>query len=59
MLGENGSRGTLEDAGEERLSEPRAAILESTTRAHPALAGGVLFARDQRELVAADLRPRP
>ena len=35
----------------------RASILQPTVRAHPALADGVLYARDQRELVAVDLRP--
>ena len=35
----------------------RAPVLEPTVRAHPALAGGVLYARDESQLVAVDLRP--
>ena len=36
----------------------RARILGGTVRAYPALAGGVLYARNDRELVAVDLRGR-
>ena len=34
----------------------RSRILGATVRAYPAVAGGVLFARNQRELAAVDLR---
>jgi hypothetical protein len=34
----------------------QARILSTTTRASPALSGGRLYARDDRELVAIDLR---
>ena len=35
-------------------------ILEATVRAYPALADGILYARDERKLIAADLRrPKP
>ena len=37
----------------------RAQILEATVRAYPALSEGVLYARNQRQLVAVDLRPQP
>lgn len=37
----------------------RTRILSGETRAYPALADGVLLARDDRRLVAVDLRPRP
>jgi outer membrane protein assembly factor BamB len=36
----------------------RAQILGLETRAHPAIADGLLFARDKRRLVCVDLRPR-
>lgn len=35
----------------------KARVLGPTVRAYPALAGGRLFARNQKELVAVDLRP--
>ncbi len=37
----------------------RAPILGSTVRAHPAVASGILYARDGDTLVAVDLRPPP
>ena len=43
-------------AGYEPIVE--APLLRGETRAYPALADGIWFARDERELVAVDLRPR-
>ncbi|MCB1035027.1 MAG: hypothetical protein KDD47_14465, partial [Acidobacteria bacterium] len=31
-------------------------ILDATVRAYPALADGILYARDERKLIAADMR---
>ena len=48
----------LADASRERYS-PRASgkILTGTTRAYPALANGIFYARNRRRLIAIDLRP--
>ena len=49
----------LADADREGYT-PRASadILRPIVRAYPALAGGILYARNNNELVALDLRPR-
>jgi len=50
---------TLVDATPEDYRELASApLLKTTVRAYPAIAGGVLYARDEQELIAVDLRPR-
>jgi outer membrane protein assembly factor BamB len=55
---ETGELVLIEASGEEFRPLARASILNSTVRAYPALAAGILYARDQTELIAVDLRPR-
>ncbi len=56
VLREDGELVLAEATPEAYREISRAAILEGTARAHPALAGAILYARDGRELVAVDLR---
>jgi outer membrane protein assembly factor BamB len=57
-LTEAGELVRFDASPDEYKERGRAAILSKPTRAHPALASGLLFARDGSRLVAVDLRKR-
>ena len=56
VLNENGELFLAPASTEGFMPTAWARILAATVRAYPAVAGGVLYARNQRELVAVDLR---
>jgi outer membrane protein assembly factor BamB len=58
-LTESGELVAIEANPTEYTELARAVILEKPVRAHPALAYGRLFARDERKLICAELIPKP
>ena len=59
LLTERGELLVAPASAEKFSPTARAQILGTDLRAHPALAGGLFFARDKGVLVAVDLRARP
>ncbi len=58
VLRENGELMLVDASPRAFRPRARAHILEGTVRAYPAVAQGLLFARNEHQLVAVDLRPR-
>jgi outer membrane protein assembly factor BamB len=57
VMREDGELTLVDATGDEYRELASASIFDSVVRAYPALAGGVLYARDEHELLALDLRP--
>ncbi len=57
VLHERGALTLVDATSEEYRELASAPVLKANVRAYPALAGGILYARDQHELIAIDLRP--
>ncbi len=58
VLRESGELLLVDATPEDYRELASAQVLDSEVRAYPALAGGILYARNERELIALDLRPR-
>jgi len=58
VVRESGELTLVDAVGDEYRELGQARLLDGVVRAYPALAGGVLFVRDEQELIAVDLRPR-
>jgi outer membrane protein assembly factor BamB len=57
VMREDGELTLVDATGDEYRELASASIFDSVVRAYPALAGGILYARDEHELLALDLRP--
>lgn len=58
VMREDGELTLVDATGQEYRELASAKVLDPVVRAYPALAGGILYVRNEEELIAVDLRPR-